>query len=221
MSRCRALFAGHAGPGRRGERGKPGQQLAAPSLPYFPGPAPSIADLASLAGDADSMGASAGRTTALNAACCASPSSIAPVHQMYGLVADVPVLLYGSVIGPVPEEMEPCPLRARQEGHSRRFKVIHGATGSAHDLCSRRSCERGHLLASRCSDCFHPRCLLVVFWGGDEVQGRCGGDGWLAFDAGLVVGEQPVEMGDGPRMQVGQVEWLAFLGVGDQVDDPW
>ena len=38
-----------------------------------------------------------GRTTALNAATgCASLSSIAPVHQAYGLVADVPVSLYGS-----------------------------------------------------------------------------------------------------------------------------
>src|SRR5690348_1307997 len=38
--------------------------------------------------------AHSGRTTALNAAtCCASLSSIAPVHQAYGLVADVPVSL--------------------------------------------------------------------------------------------------------------------------------
>ena len=38
--------------------------------------------------------ASAGRTTALNAAaCCVSLSSIPPVHQAYGLVADVPVSL--------------------------------------------------------------------------------------------------------------------------------
>ena len=38
-----------------------------------------------------------GRTTALNAATgCASLSSIAPVHQAYGLVRDVHVSLYGS-----------------------------------------------------------------------------------------------------------------------------
>ena len=37
-----------------------------------------------------------GRTTALNGAtCCASLSSIAPVHQPYGLVRDVHVSLYG------------------------------------------------------------------------------------------------------------------------------
>ena len=38
-----------------------------------------------------------GRTTALNGAtCCASLSSIAPVHQPYGLVRDVHASLYGS-----------------------------------------------------------------------------------------------------------------------------
>jgi hypothetical protein len=38
-----------------------------------------------------------GRTTALSAAtCCASLSSIAPVHQAYWLVADVPASLCGS-----------------------------------------------------------------------------------------------------------------------------
>jgi hypothetical protein len=49
----------------------------------------------------------------------------------------------------MPEEMEPCLPRARQEGHLRRFTVIHGATDSARELCSRRSCGRGHLLCKQ------------------------------------------------------------------------
>ena len=43
-------------------------------------------------------------------------------------------------------EPRPCPPRARQEGHPRRFTVSHGATGSAPGLCDRRSAGRGHLL---------------------------------------------------------------------------
>ena len=54
----------------------------------------------------------------------------------------------------------------------------------------------------------------------DEVQGRARGHGFLALDAGLVAGQQPVEVGGGPGVQVGQVQRFAFLGVGDQVDDP-
>ena len=50
---------------------------------------------------------------------------------------------------------------------------------------------------------------------GDEVQRRAGGHGWLALDAGLVVGQELVEVGDGPGMQVGQAVRFAFLGVGD------
>jgi len=38
------------------------------------------------------------------------------------------------------------PSRAHQEGHPRRFTVIHEATSSAPDLCSRRSSNRGHYL---------------------------------------------------------------------------
>ena len=44
------------------------------------------------------------------------------------------------------QEAALCPPRARQEGHPRRFTVIHGATPSALDLCSRRSSGRGHFL---------------------------------------------------------------------------
>jgi hypothetical protein len=40
----------------------------------------------------------------------------------------------------------PCPPRARQEGGVRRFTVIHGASGSALDLCCRRAAGRGHHL---------------------------------------------------------------------------
>jgi hypothetical protein len=43
----------------------------------------------------------------------------------------------------------PCPPHARKGGHPRRFTVIHGATGSVLDLCSRRSCGRGHLLCKQ------------------------------------------------------------------------
>ena len=37
----------------------------------------------------------------------------------------------------------------RQGGHPRRFTVIHGATGSALDLCRRRSCGAATSFASR------------------------------------------------------------------------
>jgi hypothetical protein len=47
------------------------------------------------------------------------------------------------------QERGPCPPRARKDGHTRRFTVIHGATGSALDLCSRRSAGRGHLLCKQ------------------------------------------------------------------------
>jgi hypothetical protein len=43
---------------------------------------------------------------------------------------------------------------------------------------------------------------------------------WLALDAGLELVEEPVEVGDRPRVHVGQVQRLAFLRVGDQVDYP-
>jgi len=42
-----------------------------------------------------------------------------------------------------------CPIRARQEGHPRRFTVIHGATDVARDLYGRRFCGRGHLLCKQ------------------------------------------------------------------------
>src|SRR5215471_111595 len=45
-----------------------------------------------------------------------------------------------------PQKTRPCPSRARQEGHPRRFTVIRGATSSALDLCSRRSSDRGRCL---------------------------------------------------------------------------
>jgi hypothetical protein len=45
--------------------------------------------------------------------------------------------------------LPPCPPRARKEGHLRRFTVSHGATGSALDLCSRRSSGCGHYLCKQ------------------------------------------------------------------------
>jgi hypothetical protein len=42
------------------------------------------------------------------------------------------------------QEPRPWPPRARKEDLSRRFTVSHGATGSALDLYSRRSCGYGH-----------------------------------------------------------------------------
>ena len=56
---------------------------------------------------------------------------------------------FGSVIRRCCEERGPCPPRARKEGHRRQFTVAHGATGSALDLCSRRSAGRGHLLCKQ------------------------------------------------------------------------
>ena len=45
--------------------------------------------------------------------------------------------------------VQACPLRARKQGHSRRFTVIYGATGSGPGLRSRRSADRGHLLCKQ------------------------------------------------------------------------
>jgi hypothetical protein len=53
------------------------------------------------------------------------------------------------MIGRSSHEPDPCPPRARKEGHARRLTVTHGATGSAPDLRSRRSCGRGHLLCKQ------------------------------------------------------------------------
>ena len=53
------------------------------------------------------------------------------------------------MIGRRVQEPTPCPPRARQEGLPRRLTVIHGATGSALDLCSRMSSGRGHLLCKQ------------------------------------------------------------------------
>jgi hypothetical protein len=47
------------------------------------------------------------------------------------------------------QKPEPCPPRARQESHPRRFTVIHGKSSSALDLCSRRSSGRVHLLCKQ------------------------------------------------------------------------
>ena len=38
--------------------------------------------------------------------------------------------------------------------------------------------------------------------------------------AGLELGDEPVEVGGGPGVQVGQGDRLALLGVGDQIDEP-
>jgi len=57
--------------------------------------------------------------------------------------------IFGSVIRRCCEERGPCPPRARKEGHPWRFTVAHGATGSALDLCSRRSAGRGRLLCKQ------------------------------------------------------------------------
>ena len=55
-----------------------------------------------------------------------------------------------------------CPPRARQQGHSRRFTVSHGANGSALELCCRRSAGRGHLLCKQvidfCQEDLHAIC---------------------------------------------------------------
>ena len=47
------------------------------------------------------------------------------------------------------------------------------------------------------------RCSSVGWLGGDEVQECARGYRCLAFEAGLVVGQQPVEVGGGPGVQVG------------------
>jgi hypothetical protein len=49
-------------------------------------------------------------------------------------------------------------------------------------------------------------------FGWDVVEGGAGWYWWLALDAGVEVGEESVEVGDGPGVKVGKVEWFAFLG---------
>ena len=60
---------------------------------------------------------------------------------------------------------------------------------------------------------------VAVLPKGRNRAGRFG-YGWLALDAGLELAEEPVEVGDRPRVHVGQVQRLAFLRFGDQVDYP-
>jgi hypothetical protein len=59
-----------------------------------------------------------------------------------------------SAFEPWHQSVQPCPSRARQESHARRFTVIHGTTGSALDLCSHGCSGRGHHL-----------CKQVIHWG--------------------------------------------------------
>src|ERR1700751_2495761 len=60
--------------------------------------------------------------------------------------------------------------------------------------------------------------LLRFRW--DVIQRGALGHGRLALDAGLVLAEEPVEVGDSPRVHEWQVQRLAFLGIGDEIDDP-
>ncbi len=52
-----------------------------------------------------------------------------------------------------------------------------------------------------------------------EVQRGALRLGWVALDTGLELAEEPVEVGDRPRVHLRQVEWLTFPGVGNQVYD--
>ena len=58
--------------------------------------------------------------------------------------------------------VRPCPPRARQHGHPRRFTVSHGATGSTPSLCDRRFAGGGHLLCKQvidfCQEDLHAIC---------------------------------------------------------------
>jgi hypothetical protein len=61
-----------------------------------------------------------------------------------------------------------CPLRARKEGHSWRFTVIHGATGIAHDLCNPRSASSSHHLCKQGGQVDRPVILEALNLGGWE-----------------------------------------------------
>src|SRR5262249_5953260 len=63
--------------------------------------------------------------------------------------ATVLPLATDQMIRPCGQEPSPCPPCARKEGHPRRFTVSHGATGSALELCDRRSAGCGHLLCGQ------------------------------------------------------------------------
>ena len=63
-------------------------------------------------------------------------------HDLRGVAAGAALVFYI-------EGATSCPPRARKGGHPRRLTVIHGATGSVSDLCSRRSAGRGHLLCKQ------------------------------------------------------------------------
>jgi hypothetical protein len=52
------------------------------------------------------------------------------------------------------------------------------------------------------------------------IEGRAERDEWLPLGAGLELGDELVEVGSRPRVQIGQGDRLALLGVGDQIDQP-
>ena len=47
---------------------------------------------------------------------------------------------------------------------------------------------------------------------GEVVEGSAEWDEWFLLGAGLELGDEFVEVGGGPGVQLGQWDWLAFLG---------
>ena len=59
----------------------------------------------------------------------------------------------------------------------------------------------------------------VPLWGRDEVERSAKRDERLALKTRLKLRDESGEVGHDPGVQVGVVDWLTFLGVGQQVDD--
>jgi hypothetical protein len=118
-------------------------------------------------------------------------------------------LAMDQMIGRCSQESALCPPRARKGGHPRRFTISHGATGSALDLCNRRSTRRVHLLCKqgvRGSSPLSSTCFAPVLDGGEV--------GWCCGRRGCPGAHRPGVMRAGPPSRIGEEDPARLAGGG-------
>ena|SRR5262245_35708646 len=104
-----------------------------------------------------------------------------------------------------------CPPRARKQGQQRLSAATHGLTEVHAAWATAGHTSRTTTFASRCSDCALPAMPTgrILGMGLSPVARMLARE--APFDAGLVVGEQHAEMGDGPLVQVGAASMAVVI----------